>query len=504
MLRTTPTSAACRRRTAGPTWLAAAAFLACAACSSEAASPPSELVRAAAPRVIDVATTGELETKVLQGVPHVRQKPDFCGEACVEMAARFGGRQVNQDQVFDLTGIDPALGRGAFTKELALALGRLGYDIGDIWHEVDVRNPGPGLESQLLALHADLMQGVPSIVCMHYDDSPRTTEHFRLIVGYDRATDEIVYQEPAEDDGAYRRMKRGAFLALWPLPYQTTKWTVIRIPLRPGKLATPPSSGATSPAAIAQHVRSLRGQLGDSEAIDVSGPFVVIGKGPREALREHGGATVRWAREMLSKDFFDASPDKILDVWLYPDKATYDAGVKAITGEGPDTPYGFYSPAHHGLFMNIATGGGTLVHEIVHPFVEADFPDAPAWLNEGLGSLFEQSGERNGHIVGYTNWRLAGLQKAIRKHALPTFEALAKTTSNQFYGDDRGTNYAQARYLFYFMQEKGLLVPFYKAARAARTHDGTGYGALLKTLGESDMHAFQTRWEAYVLGLTFP
>ena len=24
--------------------------------------------------------------------------------------------------------------------------------------------------------------------------------------------------------------------------------------------------------------------------------------------------------------------------------------------------------------MNISTGGGTLVHEIVHPFIEANFP----------------------------------------------------------------------------------------------------------------------------------
>ena len=35
--------------------------------------------------------------------------------------------------------------------------------------------------------------------------------------------------------------------------------------------------------------------------------------------------------------------------------------------------------------MNISTGGGTLVHEIVHPFIEANFPACPPWLNEGLG-----------------------------------------------------------------------------------------------------------------------
>ena len=41
--------------------------------------------------------------------------------------------------------------------------------------------------------------------------------------------------------------------------------------------------------------------------------------------------------------------------------------------------------------MNIATGGGTLVHEIVHPFMAANFEQCPSWFNEGLGSLYEQS-----------------------------------------------------------------------------------------------------------------
>lgn len=454
-------------------------------------------------REIHVPPQGPMATVILKGVPHVRQKPDFCGEACVEMAERFAGRSVTQDQVFDLAGIDPALGRGAFTKELATALGKLGYETGDIWYEVDAADPGPGLEAQFEAIHTDLVKGVPSIVCMHYDGSPRTTEHFRLVVGYDASTDEVVYQEPAEDDGAYRRMKRGAFFSLWPLGYQKDRSTVIRFALRPGTPATPPASGAPAPSSLAQHVLALKTHLGSDYAVDISAPFVIIGRGPRPALREHGGETVRWAQELLQKDFFDASPKKVLDVWLYPDRSTYEDGVKALTGEAPDTPYGFYSPPHEALFMNISTGGGTLVHEIVHPFVEADFPDAPAWINEGLGSLFEQSGERDGHIIGYTNWRLPGLQKAIRRHDVPTFESLCKTTSRQFYGDDRGTNYAQARYLFYYMQEHGLLTGYYKAARAAHATDPSGYQTLVKVLGESDMRAFQSRWETYVLGLTF-
>ena len=64
-----------------------------------------------------------------------------------------------------------------------------------------------------------------------------------------------------------------------------------------------------------------------------------------------------------------------------------------------------------------------------------------------------------------TNWRLKGLQRAIRADHVPSFESLCSTTSHQFYNEDRGTNYAQARYLCYYLQQQGLLVKFYHEFR---------------------------------------
>jgi len=234
--------------------------------------------------------------------------------------------------------------------------------------------------------------------------------------------------------------------------------------------------------------------------IRVEDPFVVVGDGTLAQL-ERSSRTVRWAADMLEQDFFTKRPAKILEVYLFQTAAAYEAGVETLTGEAPSTPYGFYSSTNGGLFMNIATGGGTLVHEIVHPYIEADFPAAPSWLNEGLGSLFEQSSERDGHIVGLTNWRLAGIQKAIRRGA-PTIQALTALTHKQFY--DSSTSYGQSRYLMYYLQERGLLRTFYAAFRAARVADPSGYKTLVAILGESDMRAFQTKWETFVSALQFP
>ena len=39
---------------------------------------------------------------------------------------------------------------------------------------------------------------------------------------------------------------------------------------------------------------------------------------------------------------------------------------------------------------------------------------------------------------------------------MPSFKELTAMTSGEFYNEDRGTNYAQARYLCYYLQERGL------------------------------------------------
>ena len=168
----------------------------------------------------------------------------------------------------------------------------------------------------------------------------------------------------------------------------------------------------------------------------------------------------------------------------------------------PSSPFGYYSPANHALVMNIATGGGTLVHEIVHPFMRSNFPACPAWFNEGLASLYEASSEKNGHIQGLVNWRFKGLEKAIREGRTISFENLTSMSDAEFYGGDSySQHYAQARYLCYYLQEKGLLVRFYHQFVAQARSDPTGYATLMEVLGEKHIEAFQDKWAAFVLGL---
>lgn len=253
-----------------------------------------------------------------------------------------------------------------------------------------------------------------------------------------------------------------------------------------------------------KHVEELKKKLpSDDFHIVIEKPFVVIGDESAKLVKLRAEGTVRWAVTALKKKYFDKDPHHIIDVWLFQNKASYEKHVEQLWGEKPHTPFGYYSPSRKALIMNIATGGGTLVHEIVHPFVESNFPRCPAWFNEGLGSLYEQCKERDGQIVGLTNWRLAGLQRAILGKKLPTFKELCATTRHQFYSLDRGANYAQARYLCYYLQEHGLLKKFYDEFRANYKTDPHGYETLTKVLGEEDMEQFQEKWEKWVLRLKY-
>jgi hypothetical protein len=85
---------------------------------------------------------------------------------------------------------------------------------------------------------------------------------------------------------------------------------------------------------------------------------------------------------------------------------------------------------------------------------------------------------------------------------LTAFEKLIGLDATAFYGDHSGVNYAQSRYLLYYLQEKKLLVKFYKRFHAGHKDDPSGFLTLKAVLGESDMDQFKRKWERYVLALS--
>jgi hypothetical protein len=241
--------------------------------------------------------------------------------------------------------------------------------------------------------------------------------------------------------------------------------------------------------------KKLKGQ---GFTVVVEAPFVIVGNEGAAAVKKRATGFLRWTVKLLEKDFFTKRPDKVIEVWLFGNERTYRAGAKKYFNDEPDTPYGYYSPSADALIMNIGPGAGTLSHELVHPYMEANFPNVPSWFNEGLASLYERPIERNGHIVGLPNWRLPNLKKQLRAKTLPSIPTLLKTTRDGFYNADYDS-YAYARYLMLYLQEKGKLRDFYQKFLADKK-DLTGQTAMEDVLGEK-LDTFEPKWRKWALDL---
>ncbi|HLG42679.1 MAG TPA: hypothetical protein VI643_04880 [Planctomycetota bacterium] len=255
--------------------------------------------------------------------------------------------------------------------------------------------------------------------------------------------------------------------------------------------------------ARAEAVKAAAEILGGDPLVEIRATvFVIVTDGDRETMDRAAGTVTR-VSAALYRQFFAKRAERPLKVFAFSGKTSYDKFVRATYGKEPTTPYGFYMPSDRSMVMNLATGTGTLAHELVHPLIEEDFAAVPAWFNEGFASLFEQSSyDEDGSIRGLVNWRLRGLQPALRDGSAPKLEEVLSTSRSEFYGSGSGLNYAVARYLCLYLQEQGLLAKYYKTFRAKHKDDPSGKAVLKEVTGKSPAE-LQEEWAAWALKLNF-
>lgn len=247
----------------------------------------------------------------------------------------------------------------------------------------------------------------------------------------------------------------------------------------------------------------IRRELGEDTHVErVEDYFFVASNDSVQKFIEYKQTITRVFR-YLYEDYFTRKPERPIRVYLFRDKSSYDSYCRATYEKPPSTPYGFYMSRERKMVMNISTGTGTLAHELVHPLLSEDFPGVPSWFNEGFASLFEQSGERGGKMVGFVNWRLPKLRQLLKINKGIPLADLMKTTTEQFYGeDDRGVHYAAARYFCLYLQEHAQLTPYFKEFKATASEDPTGAQALKKVTGKTPAE-LEPIWREWVLGLRY-
>jgi hypothetical protein len=123
---------------------------------------------------------------------------------------------------------------------------------------------------------------------------------------------------------------------------------------------------------------ALRERLaGRGFTVLVEAPFVVAGDEAADKVESRAASTIRWSVKYFKKQYFAADPREIVEVYLFRDAVSYMHHAKLLFDDEPETPYGYYTPTHDALLMNISSGGGTLVHEIVPPVHGGELPGVP-------------------------------------------------------------------------------------------------------------------------------
>jgi hypothetical protein len=269
-------------------------------------------------------------------------------------------------------------------------------------------------------------------------------------------------------------------------------------------------------ADVAERIRDARAQFGAAARIRTVGDtFVLVEVGRPTPLFAEAAALIERALPPLFDGRFRVHPDLGVTVLFFPDAAAYAAHCRA-RNPNAGVVLGMYRREGREIAVDVSRGVGylpTLTHEIIHPLVQADFPDAPLWFNEGLAALFEAPVfGKDGSIHGQPrNWRHGQLQAALASPAGRTearLDGLFGMSPRAFKGwADKGVtkeqaaeiealNYARARSMCTWLDEQGELWPFYRAWRDGYASDKTGEKAFARVVGGTpkEMNAKWVGW----------
>jgi hypothetical protein len=268
--------------------------------------------------------------------------------------------------------------------------------------------------------------------------------------------------------------------------------------------ATPPTYDLA--ADRERRAREAKEELGPRAITTVvSDVFVVVGPpGWQGGAFEQSVSLMRNSMAGYLNNRFGKKPSEAISVYLFPEGKSYEAFCKKKYDAPCIAHYGFYQPSNRYMVMNIGLGLGTLTHEIVHPLVESDFPEAPTWINEGIASVFEAPViTKPGEIHGVKNWRHPRLKRAMtnaaeRDHA--RLDVLFGMQDTVFRGEGEDLHYAMARYVCQWLDERGKLWAFYQRWRDTVAVDPTGEKAFKDVVGMTPGEA-NAAWSKWTLSL---
>ena len=218
-------------------------------------------------------------------------------------------------------------------------------------------------------------------------------------------------------------------------------------------------------------IKKYKSMLTSNYHVNLSGRFILITYGNTVLNNVQIAST----SERLEKTyhFFISHyhlrpPDKLLAVYLLPDKNIFRQTAKLVHGiKVPDANIGYSNISDLSLVgISDVTRIGTLCHEMFHLMVRTDIGDVPPWVDEGIACIYETSKWQGDQLVGdVENWRTDVLRGARYEMSgkIPRLSEFIGFNWRQFDGFESNDlckaaiDYAYGKHLMLYLQEEGKL-----------------------------------------------
>jgi len=226
-------------------------------------------------------------------------------------------------------------------------------------------------------------------------------------------------------------------------------------------------------------IKKYKSILNSNYHINVSGRFLLITYGNtvlNSAQITNTSERLERAYNFYVSHYNLRPPDKLLAVYLLPDKYTFRQTARLVHGiKVPDANIGYSNLSDLSLVgVSDVTRIGTLTHEMFHLMVRTDVGDVPPWMDEGIACIYETSHWQGDQLVGdLMNWRSDVLSVARYEMSskIPRLREFIGFNWAQFDGIESNDlckasiNYAYGKHLMLYLQDKGKLTELFAAVK---------------------------------------
>lgn len=138
--------------------------------------------------------------------------------------------------------------------------------------------------------------------------------------------------------------------------------------------------------------------------------FLVVSLGSHRSAEEHYRKGIADFDNYFRKTYSFQKSNNFITILLTENPIDLIEATNKLYPEAHLKPYapflGYYNKKDNLIAANGGSFGyGTLLHELIHAYINTDFPDAPIWFNEGLATLYERTQWQGNTLKCLPNWR---------------------------------------------------------------------------------------------------